>query len=134
MTDFFSIKLDESRVSEISSLGLAHLGDGVYELLVRSWLCMEGKSTSKGLHKAAVSYVAAHAQAQAAKRLLPNLTDSEAAVFKRGRNAKVNSVPKNANYDDYHMATGLESLFGYLYLMGQKVRINELFAIAMDFK
>lgn len=131
MTDYFSIEMTQERTNEISSLGLAHLGDAVYELLVRTWLCMEGKSTSRGLHRAATSYVSAHAQAEAAGRMMPVLTGEEVQVFRRGRNAKVNSVPKNANYEEYHMATGLETLFGYLYLTGKRQRINELFALVM---
>lgn len=132
MTDYFNINIPDDKIMEISSLGLAHLGDGVYELLVRTWLCLSGKSTSKGLHRAAVSYVSATAQAKAAHRMAEHLSDEEQDVFRRGRNAKVNSVPKNANLIDYHMATGLESLFGYLYLKGRTQRINELFAIAMS--
>lgn len=131
MTDYFAIELTEDRANEISNLGLAHLGDGVYELLVRTWLCMEGKSTSRGLHRAAISHVSAHAQAKAAGRIMPELTDEELGIFRRGRNAKVNSVPKNANYEEYHMATGLETLFGYLYLTGRRERINELFSLIL---
>lgn len=132
MPDYFNINMPDDKIMGISSLGLAHLGDGVYELLVRTWLCLSGKSTSKGLHKAAVSYVSATAQAKAAERMAPQLSNEEADVFRRGRNAKVNSIPKNANLTHYHMATGLESLFGYLYLKGRKERINELFTIAMS--
>lgn len=134
MIDYFSIEMTKDRVHEISSLGLAHLGDAVYELLIRTWLCSEGKSTSRGLHRAAISYVSAKAQAEAAGRILPLLTEEEAHVFRRGRNAKVNSVPKNANYEDYHLATGLETLFGYLYLTGKRQRINELFASGCTIK
>jgi len=132
MPDYFNVNIQDDKIMGISSLGLAHLGDGVYELLVRTWLCLGGKSTSKGLHRAAVSHVSATAQAKAADRMAYHLSDEEQDVFRRGRNAKVNSVPKNANLIDYHMATGLESLFGYLYLKGRTERINELFAIAMS--
>jgi len=132
MAGLFEVDLGGEKVRDISSLGLAHIGDAVYELLVRTHLCVVGKSTSAGLHKATVAHVSAKAQARVAGRVLPVLTESESAVFRRGRNTKVNSVPKNARYEDYHMATGLEALFGYLYLTGQGERISELFDLAME--
>lgn len=131
MPDYFSVHMGDEKIKEITNLGLAHLGDGVYELLVRTWLCLSGKVTSKGLHKATVLHVSAAAQARAAERMLPHLTASEADIFRRGRNTKVNSVPKKADIAAYHMATGLECLFGHLYLAGERERINELFAIAL---
>ena len=131
MTDYFNISMPEGDIKGISSLGLAHLGDGVFELMVRSWLCIHGKATSKGLHKAAVSYVAAGAQAEAVRKILPGLTEEEYAVYKRGRNAHVNSVPNRATLEEYHMATGLEALFGFLYLKGETRRLNELFTEMM---
>ncbi len=127
MTDYLNTTLSPERLNSISVLGLAHIGDGVYELLVRTWLCANGKSTSKGLHSQTVRYVSAVAQAAAAQRIADILEPQEADVFKRGRNAKVNTVPKNAGLSDYHAATGLEALFGYLYLKGDTDRINLLF-------
>ena len=132
MKDYFNTILTKERLQGVSVLGLAHIGDGVYELLVRTWLCANGKSTSKGLHRETVSYVAAPAQAKAAAKLLDKLTEEELTAYKRGRNAKVNSVPKNADISDYHSATGLEALFGYLYLKGEKDRLNELFALIVE--
>lgn len=132
MQNYFSISMAPDEIRAISSLGLAHLGDAVYELMVRSWLCLHGKATGKGLHKAAVSYVKAPAQAQATQRLLPLLTEEEKTVFQRGRNAKVNTIPQNASRNDYMRATALEALFGYLYLNGQTGRLNELFAVIME--
>ncbi len=132
MQNYFNITLPDEEVNKMSNLGLAHLGDAVYELLVRTWLCEHGKCTSKGLHHAAVAYVNAPRQAQMAEKLLPSLTDEEQAVYRRGRNAKVNSVPKNADIGQYHAATGLEALLGYLYLRGRTERINELFDIMME--
>ena len=132
MTDYFKDPMPEEEILKISSLGLAHVGDAVYELLVRSRMCRQGKATSKGLHKATVSYVAAPAQAVAVKKLMPHLDEGEIEAYKRGRNAKVNSVPHSATYEEYHMATGLEALFGYLYLKGRLERINELFNIIME--
>lgn len=132
MKDYLGIQLTDEQLQAISVLGLAHIGDGVYELLVRTWLCANGKTTSKGLHKETVSYVRAPAQARAVERIMDKLSDAEQAVYKRGRNAKVNSVPKNANISDYHSATGLETLFGYLYLRGERDRINELFGLIVE--
>ena len=132
MRDYFAFSLAPDDLHGISSLGLAHLGDAVYELLVRSWLCLHGKATSKGLHKATVAYVKAPAQAAALERLLPLLTEEEGDVCRRARNAKVHSVPQNASRGDYMRATALEALFGWLYLNGRKERINQLFAIIMD--
>lgn len=132
MTDYFGVRLCDDELKKISVLGLAHVGDGVYELLVRTRLCTHGGQTSQGMHKKAVSLVCASAQADAVKKIAPMLTDEENAVFRRGRNAKVNSVPKNAVISDYHAATGLEALFGWLWLRGQTERINALFNIIME--
>lgn len=132
MKDYLGIQLTDEQLQTISVLGLAHIGDGVYELLVRTWLCANGKTTSKGLHKETVSYVRAPAQARAVERIMDKLSDSEQAVYKRGRNAKVNSVPKNANISEYHSATGFETLIGYLYLKGERDRINELFGLIVE--
>lgn len=127
MVDYFSIQLIETELTEVSSLGLAYVGDCVYELLVRSHLLLQGRHTNRSLHAAAVEFSRAPAQAKAMERLLPSLTEEETAVYKRGRNTHVNSIPKNADVGEYHAATGLETLFGWLYLTGQKARINELF-------
>lgn len=132
MTDYFHLSADPDEIRGISSLGLAHLGDSVYELMVRSWLCLHGKATNHGLHKATVRYVAAPAQAAAAEKLRPLLTQEEGDVYRRGRNSSPHSVPKAARRSDYQAATGLEALFGYLYLLGRTQRLNELFALVMD--
>lgn len=132
MTNYLNIHMTQQEISAVSTLGLAHIGDCVYELLVRSYIVCHGKQTNQGLHFATVQYVSAPAQARAMEKLLPHLTDAEQAVYRRGRNTRVNSVPKNANIGDYHAATGLESLFGWLYLNAMHERINELFAIVME--
>ena len=116
-------------VNKISMLGLAHVGDAVYELLYRSKLCTDGHTAVAEMHRMTVAFVRAEAQAEAAAKLLPVLTQDETSVFKRGRNAKVNSVPHKADIGQYHAATGLEALFGWLYLLGRTERINELFNI-----
>ena len=128
MKDYFDLHLEEDQIRAISSIGLAHLGDAVYELLARSWLCAHGGATGRGLHRAAVELVRAPAQAERAAKILPLLTDEELAVFKRGRNAHVHSVPHSASRSDYLKATALECLLGYLYLHGRRERINALFA------
>lgn len=132
MNDYFDIHLSDDQIRAISSIGLAHLGDAVYELLVRSWLCAHGRATGKGLHRAAVELVKAPAQAQKAEKILPLLTEEELAVFKRGRNAHVHTIPHNASRSDYLKATALECLLGELYLRGNRERINELFTIMME--
>ena len=132
MTDYFNMEFSENDTRGISNLGLAYLGDAVFELMVRAWLCAHGRVTPKDLHKAAVTYVSAPAQAAAVKKLLPVLTQEETTIYKRGRNTRVNSVPVNASQQEYHMATGLETLFGYLYLRGEVGRVNELFDILME--
>ena len=130
--DYFYPQMSEQDVNKISMLGLAHIGDGVYELLTRTILCTRGHSSVIELHKLTVSYVNAPAQAAAAEKILPLLSEKESAVYRRGRNAKVNSVPHNANIAQYHAATGLEALFGWLYLQGRKERIGQLFAAIME--
>ena len=132
MKDYFAPRLDEDQLRAISSIGLAHLGDAVYELLVRSWLCGQGRATGKGLHRATVELVRAPAQAERAGRILPLLTAEELAVFKRGRNAHVNTIPHSASRSDYLKATALECLLGYLYLRGERERISQLFAVMME--
>jgi len=132
MEDYFNIALPSSEIKNISSIGLAHLGDAVYELLVRTWLCAHGRASGKSLHRATVELVNAPAQAARAERILPLLTEEENAVFRRGRNAHVHSIPHNATHADYAKATALECLFGYLYLGGEKGRINKLFSVMME--
>ncbi|QNL45456.1 ribonuclease III [Oscillibacter hominis] len=132
MDDYFHVILQPDDIRAISSIGLAHLGDAVYELLVRTWLCAHGKATGKGLHRATIGLVCAPAQAQRAERILPRLTEEELAVFRRGRNAQVHSIPQHASRGQYAEATALEALFGYLYLQGRQERINQLFLWMME--
>lgn len=132
MTDYLNIKMEQGDIRALSNLGLAHIGDCVYELMVRSWIVCHGRSTSQGLHRETVKYVSAPSQAAAVEKILPVLDEEEASVYRRGRNTRVNSVPKNADIGQYHAATGLEALFGWLYLNGRHLRLNELFAIIME--
>lgn len=132
MENYFHLAMDARAVNQISALGLAHCGDAVFELLVRSYLCASGKATTKNLHRATVQLVCAPAQAARVDRMLPLLTQTELAQYKRGRNAHVHQVPKNATHEQYAKATGLECLFGALYLAGQLDRLNELFIATME--
>ena len=132
MPDYFNVHMEKQALAGISALGLAHMGDGVFELLVRSWLCLHGKATSAGLLRATVARVAAPAQARQMERMLPLLTEEELAIYRRGRNAHVHAVPKHATAGEYAKATGLECLFGALFLTGQTARINELFESTME--
>lgn len=131
MENYFHLRMADDDIRNISSIGLAHLGDGVYELLVRAWLCAHGKATGKGLHRAAVELVRAESQAKRVEKILPMLTAEELAVYKRGRNANVNSIPQKASRGEYLKATALESLLGWLYLRGETERINALFSEMM---
>ncbi len=111
----------------LSMLALAHVGDAVYELLVRSMLTKRGPAQVQDLHRSTVTFVRAEAQAKAAEKVLPMLSEEEAAVYRRGRNCRVHGIPPHANPGEYHAATGLEALFGWLYLQGREERVHELF-------
>jgi len=132
MENYFEPAMTDDQLRAISSIGLAHMGDAVFEVLVRTWLCTHGKATGKGLHQATIRLVCAESQAQKAERILPELTEEELAVFKRGRNAQVRTVPSHASRAQYGEATALEALLGWLYLKGRKERINELFLKMME--
>ena len=132
MESYFDIQLTDDQLRAISSIGLAHMGDAVFEILVRTWLCAHGKATGKGLHQATIRLVCAESQAEEAERILPLLTEEEMAVFKRGRNAQVHTVPGHASRAQYGEATALEALLGWLWLRGQKDRIGQLFDNMME--
>ena len=132
MENYFDITMTDDQLRAISSIGLAHMGDAVFEILVRTWLCAHGKATGKGLHQATIALVRAESQAEKAERILPLLTEEEAAVFRRGRNAQVHSVPPHASRAQYGEATALEALLGWLWLKGRKARIYELFCTMME--
>lgn len=132
MENYFQMNLSRQEVNAFSNLGLAHIGDGVYELLCRSYLCARGNHTVGNLHRDTVQMVKAPTQAKFAEKLLPHLTEDELAWYRRGKNAHVHAVPKGATPAEYAKATGLEALLGALYLSGQTDRINELFQIMMN--
>ena len=132
MQDLFHPIMDQRDVCGISPLGLAHVGDAVYEILVRTRLLTGGLTTGQHLHQDTIALVCAPAQAKAAERILPLLSDEEEGYYRRGRNATVRNIPKNATHAQYSRATGLEALFGALYLLGKQDRLLELFAVAME--
>lgn len=132
MENLFQMNFTVQQVNAISNTGLALVGDGVYELLVRTYLCTQGEHTLQKLHKDTVQLVNAPAQAKFADKLKPHLTEIEQDYYRRGKNAHTHAAPKAATKAEYAKATGLEALFGALYLLGQTERLNELFGILME--
>ena len=117
------------KLCEVSAPALAYLGDSVLELCVRRHLVECGYSTSRNLNREALKFVRASAQAEAMKRILPALNETETAYFKRGRNIGHTNVPKSATVSEYRTATGMEVLFGFLHLSGEAERIDALFRL-----
>ena len=115
------------RLAEAGPLTLAYMGDAVFELLTRERIVLAGEKPPAELNRLARGYVTAVAQSAAVERLLPLLDEDETAVYKRGRNAKSAHAPKSAGAVEYRRATGLECLFGYLYLAGRIERARALF-------
>ena len=132
MENLFEINMEPGRVKEVTNLGLAHIGDGVYELLCRSYLVSKGGKNVVKLHNATVELVKAPTQAKFADKIKPLLTEEEMDYFRRGKNAHTHAAPKSATPQEYAKATGFETLFGALYLLGRKERLMELFEICME--
>lgn len=132
MENLFAMEMTPNQVKEISNLGLAHVGDGIYELLCRSYLVSKGGKTVLKLHKDTVELVKAPTQAKFADKIKPMLTEEEMDYFRRGKNAHTHAAPKSATPQEYAKATGFETLFGALYLLGRKERLMELFAACME--
>ena len=132
MENYFQMNWDVRKVNTISSLGLAHIGDGAYELMCRAYLCEKGDQTVLKLHKDTVNMVKAPAQAKYADILKEHLTPEEMDFFRRGKNSHTHAAPKGATRAEYAKATGLEALFGALYLMGQTDRLMELFRLCVE--
>ncbi len=132
MENYFHMHMDPKAVGAISNLGLAHIGDGVFELLTRAWLCGHNRLTVNRMHQDTIALVKASAQARFAEAMLPLLTEEELALYRRGKNSHVHAVPKSATPQEYAKATGLEAMFGGLYLMGRTVRLNEIFVTVME--
>lgn len=132
MENYFQMNFTPAKIGAISVLGLAHMGDSVFEVLCRAYLCGHGEQTVKRMHHDAVRLVNAPAQAKFAEVLLPLLTQEEQSYYRRGKNAHTHAAPKAASPQEYAKATGVEALFGALYLLGRTERINELFCIVME--
>lgn len=123
--------MNDINTSVLSPLVLAYIGDGVYELFVRNRLILEYPQTPPSkLHKLSSACVKAHSQSNSMKIIEPLLNEKELSVYKRGRNAKSATVPKNADVTDYRRATGFEALIGYLYLTNENDRLNEIMNLA----
>ncbi len=132
MENYFQMTLTKQQIDAFSNLALAHVGDAVFELLCRSYLCAQGQATVDKLHKNTVQLVKAPAQAKFAEAMLPLLTEEELSYYRRGKNAHVHAVPKGASPAEYAKATGLEAMFGYLHLSGRDSRANEIFCTVME--
>ena len=127
MENYFNMNLDKQDIDAISNLGLAHMGDCVFEILCRGYLCAKGGKNVGNLHRDTIQLVKAQSQAKFVDKLLPLLNEEELAYYRRGKNAHVHAVPKSCTPAEYAKATGLEALFGALYLAGKTDRLNELF-------
>jgi len=132
MVNYFQMNFSAGQLVDMSVLGLAHIGDGVYELLCRAYLCEKGDTTVLKLHRDTVDMVKAPAQARYAEKLIPCLSEEEYGYYRRGKNAHTHAAPKSASRQEYAKATGLETLFGALYLLGRTDRLNELFHIITE--
>ncbi len=132
MENYFEMNLSRQEINAISNLGLAHMGDCVFEILCRAYLCAKGGKNVGNLHRDTINMVKATSQAVFADKLLPFLTEEELAWYRRGKNSHVHAVPKSCTPAEYAKATGLEALFGALYLSGQTDRLNELFKKGME--
>ncbi len=132
MENCFQMNFTPAQVGAMTNLALAHVGDGAYELLVRSYLCTRGDKTVLKLHNDTVKLVQATSQAKFADKILPHLTEEEQGYYRRGKNSHTHAAPKSASPKDYAKATGLECLFGALYLLGRTDRLGELFTIMME--
>jgi len=126
-----TLSKNSSNINEMQILNLAYIGDAVFEVMVRTHIMNSTKSATNELHKTAKGYVCAHVQSVMYKALEAHLTEEEMSLMRRGRNAKSQTKAKNASINDYRHATGLESLFGYLYLKSEIARLTELFEICL---
>ncbi len=124
--------LKDVDIRTYSPLTLAYIGDGIFDLVIRSVVVAKGNTKASMLHRKTSSIVKAHTQAEMVRALLPYLTEQEADIFRRGRNAKSATMAKNATMSDYRKATGFEALLGWLYLNDRFVRIVELVKQGME--
>lgn len=121
-----SMELNDIDIVNYSPLTLAYIGDGIYEIVIRTIIVDEANRQVNKIHKATSDLVKAHTQAQLIFCMMDLLTDEEIVIYKRGRNAKAVTRAKNASMSDYRTATGFEALMGWLYLTGQTDRMLEL--------
>lgn len=126
--------MDDKEIELLAPLQLAYIGDAVYELYIRTYILDKYKSKVKNLHIQSIGFVKAAAQAELSRVLEESLDEEELRVFKRGRNAKSVTVPKNAKLIDYKNATGFEALVGYLYLKKKYERLGELLEICIEYR
>jgi len=124
-------ELGEVDIRTYSPLTLAYIGDGIYDLYIRTIVVGEGNCQANKLHKKVSALVKATKQSKMIKKIKDDLTEEERQVYKRGRNAKSNSVAKNASTADYRRATGFEAVMGYLYLTNQLERIVDLIKLGL---
>ncbi len=127
-----NFNLIDHDIKTYSPLTLAYIGDGVFELIIRTIIISNGNAPVNKLHKKASTLVKASSQAQLINALLEELTEEELNIYKRGRNAKSQTIAKNATVIDYRMATGLEALIGYLYLQDKIDRISYLIKLGLE--
>ncbi len=132
MENYFEMNMTKEQINAISNLGLAHMGDCVFEILCRAYLCSQGGKNVGNLHKNTIQMVKASSQAEFVDKLLPLLSEEELGYYRRGKNSHVHGVPKSCTPAEYAKATGLEALFGALYLAGRTDRLNELFQAGME--
>ncbi len=126
------LEIGDVAINTYSPLTLAYIGDSIYDLVIRTMVVGKGNNKASKLHRESTTYVCAHAQAEIMKELLPFLTEEESEYYKRGRNAKSQTMAKNATMIDYRMATAFETLMGYLYLTDQMDRMMELIKKGID--
>ncbi|WP_333861711.1 Mini-ribonuclease 3 [Clostridium sp.] len=127
-SNLLKMRFDKIDIRQLNPLTLAFVGDAVYDVLVRTYLINKFKNISvHNLHVKAIKFVKAHSQSEIIKKLEKQLSEEEFYFFKRGRNAKSGTVPKNADIQEYRFATGFETLVGFLYLTGEVDRLNCLF-------
>ena len=127
-----SFSINEADIKTYSPLTLAYIGDAIFDLIIRTAIVSNGNTNANNLHKSASSIVKAGTQSEMIEKMIPHLTEEEAGVYKRGRNAKSHTAAKNASIGDYRRATGLEALIGYLYLQDKMDRIMELVKIGLE--
>lgn len=126
-------KFTKEEAKQLNPLVLAFIGDGIYEVFIRSYIVSNNRNMSvHKLHVKTISYVRAHEQSNFMNEIIPHLDEEELSIYKRGRNAKSGTVPKNADVREYRNATGFEALMGYLYLTDKKERLEELLTMCLN--